>query len=155
MDLRSAIGDFAGHWTGTNRLWLAPSEPVRESATTAVVGLAATGAFATLQYTWADGGEPQEGIFVVRNAAEPGPDEYAWFDTFHTGGKFMTLRGEETRRGRLSALCSYAAPDGPDWGWRVVLSSDAADTLDLRMYNIAPDGTVYPAVEARYTCRAG
>jgi hypothetical protein len=155
MDLRSALGGCVGHWTGTNKLWLEPGTPVRESATTAVVGLAMTGAFATLQYSWEDSGQPQEGIIVVLNKAEPGPDDYAWFDTFHTGGKFMMLRGEEVGPARLSALASYPAPEGPDWGWRVVLSSESDDALELRMYNIAPDGTVYPAVEARYRRRSG
>ena len=78
-----------------------------------------------------------------------------WVDSFHTGGQFMRFTGEADDAGRISALGSYSVPPSPEWGWRIVIGSDGPDELHLLMYNIAPDGTVYPAVEARYARRAG
>jgi hypothetical protein len=69
MDLRLALQPCVGHWTGTNKLWLEPGTPVRESVTTAVVGLATTGAFATLQYSWADSGQPGRDIRRAQQGA--------------------------------------------------------------------------------------
>ena len=43
---------------------------------------------------------------------------------------------------------SYAAPTGPDWGWRTVIAPEGAgagagagaDAFSIVMYNISPDG---------------
>ena len=114
-NLRGTLGEFAGEWAGRNQLWMEPGTPVHECETAACLVLVARGACAAIRYAWEEGGHPQEGLLVVRNAA----------------------------------LGSYAAPEGPDWGWRIVIGSDGPDELHLRMYNIAPDGGVYPAVESR------
>jgi hypothetical protein len=74
-----------------------------------------------------------------------------WVDSWHTGGKLMEFRREEGREGCLSALGSYPAPPGPDWGWRIVLGPESEEGLQILMYNIAPDGNEALAVDARYT----
>jgi hypothetical protein len=153
--LRGRLGEHAGHWTGHNRLWFEPGTPVHECSTSASVALEARGAFVSLRYTWEHGGAPQEGLLLVRNAPEVGAEDMVWVDSFHTGGHFMRFRGEADDAGRISALGSYNDPPGPAWGWRIVLGSDAADELHVLMYNIAPDGTVYPAIETRYARRGG
>ena len=153
--LRGRLGERAGHWTGHNRLWFEPGTPVHECATSATVALEARGGFVSLRYTWEHGGTPHEGLLLVRNALEVGPEDMVWVDSFHTGGQFMRFAGEADDAGRISALGSYSVPPHPAWGWRIVLGSDAADELHVLMYNIAPDGTVYPAVETRYARRVG
>lgn len=153
--LRGRLGEFAGRWTGHNQLWLEPGTPAHECSTRASIALEAQGACVSLRYTWEEGGAPQEGLLLVRNALEVGAEDMVWVDSFHTGGQFMRFPGEADDAGRISALGSYSVPPGPQWGWRIVLGSDAADGLHVLMYNIAPDGTVYPAVEARYARRAG
>jgi hypothetical protein len=115
LNLRGSLGEFAGDWSGRNQLWMEPGTPVHECEIAACLVLVARGACAAIRYAWEEGGQPQEGLLVVRNAA----------------------------------LGSYAAPEGPDWGWRIVIGSDGPDELHLLMYNIAPDGGVYPAVESR------
>jgi hypothetical protein len=153
--LRGRLGEFAGRWTGHNHLWLEPGTPAHECSTSASIALEARGACVSLRYAWEEGGAPQEGLLLVRNVLEVGAEDMVWVDSFHTGGQFMRFRGEADDAGRVSALGSYNVPPGPQWGWRIVLGSDAADGLHVLMYNIAPDGTVYPAVEARYARRAG
>jgi len=33
MSIRTQLSSLVGEWAGTNRVWLMPGEPVRESAT--------------------------------------------------------------------------------------------------------------------------
>jgi hypothetical protein len=54
----------------------------------------------------------------------------------------------------LAATGRYAAPPGPDWGWRIELVGEGPDVLVLRMLNITPDGEEALAVEARLTPRS-
>jgi hypothetical protein len=150
MSKRPRPAVLAGRWTGVNRLWMSPDDPPRESPTRAVVAAAADGACATLEYTWAEGDRPHAGLMVLRHADEPGAQDVAWIDTFHTGGRFMMLDGETDARHRYAAMGRYSVPQSPEWGWRVVLEVEGPDRFALLMYNVAPDGQVYPAVEARY-----
>lgn len=151
MNVRTQLSSLVGEWTGTNRVWLMPGEPVRESATAVSIALAARDGFVTFGYTWADEGQPQDGLLIVRNAPEPGGIDMVWLDSWHTGGQFMVFRGEADRDGRISALTSYPAPPGPDWGWRIELAAETADELIICMYNIPPGENEMLAVEARCT----
>lgn len=153
MSLRETISQWVGEWSGTNQLWLMPGDPPRESETSASVTLAAGGGFALIRYAWADGGKPHDGVLLVRIAAAPGEASMVWIDSFHTGGNFMEFRGEADRDGRMSAGGSYAAPPGPDWGWRIELAGGDAE-MQILMYNITPDGEEALAVDAKYN-RAG
>lgn len=150
MAIGTWVSDLEGEWTGINRLWLTPNDPARESETNARVGLAAGGAFVAFRYTWADRGEPQDGVFLLRISTEPGDLAMVWIDSWHTGGKFMEFEHEGAREGRLSVRGSYSAPPGPDWGWRIVLCSESQEGLRILMYNIAPDGDEALAVDTRY-----
>jgi hypothetical protein len=155
MKRRSKLDGLAGSWKGSNSLWMMPDDPVHESATTATVAPAAGGQFVVIRYDWADEGKPHDGVLIVRNADAPSDDDIAWVDSFHTGGKIMHLRGEEDTEGRVAAFTTYAAPEGPPWGWRIAISGDGKDGLLIQMYNVAPDGQVYPAVESRYSRASG
>ncbi len=150
MSARAKITDLIGEWAGSSRLWLFPGATVRESETTASVAPAAGGAFLIINYRWEDEGTPQDGILLVRLSVEPGTCDMVWIDSWHTGGEFMVFRGEEDRDGSMSAVASYAAPPGPDWGWRIVLSAESETEMRITMYNITPDGNEALAVEAMY-----
>ncbi len=145
---------MTGTWQATNHLWFMPGDPAHESATTLVVE-PAVGDFVTLlRYTWSHDGTPHEGVMLVRDAADSPPD-IIWLDDFHTERKFMSL-GQGTRTDTvLTATGSYAAPPGPDWGWRVELHVElhveSDDALLVRHYNILPDGQEALAIEARYS----
>ena len=60
----------------------------------------------------------------------------------------MRCRGIVDDQGVTSVLGSNAAPPGPDWGWRIVLSP--GEPLKMTMYNIWPNGKEELAVEAMY-----
>jgi hypothetical protein len=50
----------------------------------------------------------------------------------------------------LSVAGTYAAPPGPDWGWRITIEPQSPAAFRLRMYNISPAGPSDLAVEAIY-----
>ncbi len=151
MNERAKLTELVGRWSGVNRLWVMPGDPVRESETSASVAVAARGALASITYTWAYEGKPQEGVLMVRTESDPDDVGVVWVDSWHTGNKFMLFRNEGGKEGLVEVRGTYAAPPGPDWGWRIVLGADSADEFRIVMYNITPDGQETLAVEARYT----
>lgn len=146
------LDTLVGRWAGSNKLWLFPGDPVRESDTTATVELAAGGACATIRTTWATDGTAHEGILIIRTAAETSDVDAVFVDSFHTSSAFMMFRGMASEDGGLSFLGSYAAPPGPDWGWRITLSAEADGGFAIRMFNRPPEGQgeETPAVESLY-----
>ena len=45
---------------------------------------------------------------------------------------------------------SYAAPPGPDWGWRIAIRPGDGSALAIVMHNVTPGGEEAVAVEATY-----
>jgi hypothetical protein len=154
MSIPDRIAQLTGHWAGPSKLWLSPDAPARESASTAVVKLAAKGRCLVVEYTWAFEGEEQEGLLVLGPGGEPGSVAGSWVDSWHMSDAFMALAGGIEDGARISVLGSYAAPPGPDWGWRVAIEP-GAETFKLLMYNISPEGAEAPAVEAVYAAQPG
>ena len=150
MDIRAQLDELVGQWVGVKSLWLSPHEPAKQSESTASITLAARGSCAILRYTWADDGKPQEGVLMVRTAADSSNVDAVWTDTWHMSNQLMVCGREDDPQGRLSARGSYAVPSGPDWGWRIVVGSDSTERMQMLMYNVTPDGEEVLAVEARY-----
>ena len=63
----------------------------------------------------------------------------------------MPCTGHPTSAGGFSVVGSYAAPPGPDWGWRVTIEPAQDDRFALVMHNITPDGKEHLAVEAAFS----
>ncbi len=145
------LAALPGAWRGANRLWMGPDAPALESETTATVEALASGSALSIRYTWAYQGTPQDGLLVVRLAPASGSTGMVWIDSWHTGKDFMSCRSDGVSETRASALGSYAAPSGPDWGWRIAIECEAAGGFRLVMHNIHPEGQEMLAVEATYT----
>lgn len=150
MSVSARLKDLAGNWIGKNRLWLSPNDSVRESDSTAFVGLAARGRFLTVAYTWVCEGELQEG-FLLLGAEKDGPIKAVWVDSWHMSDVIMHCSGAEDDRGSISVVGHYAAPPGPDWGWRTVIDPTDGSRLRIVMYNVPPGGREELAVEAVYS----
>ena len=144
---------LTGHWEATNRLWMQPGTPALESPTTASIALVAGGNLALIQYTWAEGGKPQDGLMAVVVGSKAATPRMTWVDSWHTAGQFMLLTDEPGDTAAVRVRGSYAAPPGPDWGWRIEIEAAHSESWQLRMFNITPAGQEAPAVLADYRRR--
>lgn len=149
MNELSEILSLAGRWKGTYRLILGPNTAERLSSTVATLSPVAGGRFARLDYDWEDGGKPQDGSLLVGFEKERSIATAVWVDSWHMSNKFLISEGKAVR-GSVDVSGSYAAPPGPDWGWRTTLGPGPDGTLRMFMYNGTPDGEEYLAVEALY-----
>jgi len=138
---------LSGTWTGTSRLWMSPSAPMRESSSVATITPVVRGRFVRIDYSWAIDGEAQEGMLLFGRDAKDLVTGI-WIDSWHMGDRFMICRGA-AGGAAISVRGSYAAPSGPDWGWRIDV--EPGDGFRLVMYNLPPGGKEELAVEATYT----
>ena len=152
MKLAQLHDRLLGNWTGTKKLWMGPPgiAPAVSAAALAVTPVAG-GKFLAFAYAWSFEGRPQEGLIVLGNDNDAEEASAAFVDSFHMSNKIMQFTGTVDAGGVASVLGHYPAPSGPDWGWRIAVSPSGAAGLRIAMFNITPDGTEYPAVQADFT----
>ena len=154
MSILEALSASAGSWHGKNTLQDAHSGQPAESPSTLTVTPVLGGRVVRLDYTWSYQGKPQEGSLLIGFQKKADLFTGHWIDTFHVGTKVMMLQGPNPSGSALSLLGSYAAPPGPDWGWRIEITPEHDGTLRIVMFNIWPEsegGQQDLAVEASYT----
>jgi hypothetical protein len=143
----------AGAWKGTSTLRDPHTSLHEESPGTLLVAPILGDRFVRLDYTWKYQDKPQEGSLLV--GYDPGTRTISghWIDTWHMGHAAMILLGAEPEGATLRLSGSYAAPPGPDWGWRIEITAAAGvDALRITMVNIWPEAKKEEAaVEAVYT----
>ena len=139
----------AGRWRGTSTLHDPETRAPDAAPSTAIVTPVLAGRFVRLDYTWAYRGKPQEGSMLIGHVAESRLLTVHWIDTWHMSDRVMACQGPPNTTGVIDVLGSYAAPPGPDWGWRIVITP-GQKTLGIVMYNISPEGREEPAVDASY-----
>lgn len=144
MSIERSLSNVAGGWAGYNRMRVLPDDAYAESAATASVALVAQGKAATITYTWADGGQPQDGALLLTNDERPGLVDAAWVDSWHQGPQWMTLRGTIDDDGVIRLAGSYGGG-----GWRVAIDPTAEEQLRMTMDNIF-EASDYQVVEASY-----
>ena len=138
MSALEKLAECAGGWTGTNRLSDPSMNVSDDSPSTAELTPLLDGKFIRLDYTWAYEGAAQEGSLLIGYESAPAIVTAHWVDTWHMGEAVMSCKGTAEDDGSVVVLGSYAAPPGPDWGWRIVLQPVDGTTLRLVMYNISP-----------------
>ena len=141
----------SGAWTGTNRLSDPSMNVLDHSPSTAALTPLLGGTFIRMDYTWAYQGTAQEGSLLIGFDSGLAVVTAHWVDTWHMGERVMSCHGTSEDDGSVDVGGTYAAPPGPDWGWRIVLQPRDGSALRLLMYNITPDGTEELAVESDYT----
>jgi hypothetical protein len=145
-DLRSAL---TGEWQGTKQLYLEPPPAAPQSSpSTLSVTPVAGGSFLQFNYTWSFEGEQQTGVLLFGYDEDNGASA-AWVDSFHMSSKIFVCAGQ-VAEGSAKMLGSYAAPPGPDWGWRITLRSVSATEFQIVMHNISPEGQEDLAVQIDY-----
>jgi hypothetical protein len=160
------LSTLLGVWSGTKRVWMAPDAPVHESPATATVSHAAKGHFLSIHYSWAHEGAPQEGLLLIgaSQAQAPGPPcggepqsspgnnvhvQAVWADSWHMGHSLMLATGTLSDSG-VTVTGSYAAPPGPEWGWRIDVLAESDRRWRLTMYNIPPGAQESLAVDVAF-----
>jgi hypothetical protein len=148
MNLLDGLKASTGSWRGTSTLQDPHAGVADKSSSTATVSLDPDGV--RLDYTWSYRGKPQEGsiLFGLSGTVVTA----RWTDTWHTGNEPMVCSGPKPDGPTLSVRGTYAAPPGPDWGWRIDVSA-GGETLRVVMHNIWPQeqgGKEELAVEAVY-----
>jgi hypothetical protein len=150
MSVFQLLQGLSGNWHGNSKLWLTPTDQPHTCETTAHLTPIANGKFVRLDYTWEYEGQPQAGSYLFGYDRQRETFTAVWVDSWHMGDKLMPCEGDRKADSTVDVVGGYAAPPGPDWGWRTVIDSFAADSFRLLMYNIRPDGAQELAVEALY-----
>jgi hypothetical protein len=151
MSLTEIQDRLIGAWTGNNQLrlsWLTPQD--YSSASDLLVGQAAKGNFLTFTYTWNHENVSHEGLLVLGHDQNQGIATAAWVDSWHMSSKIMSCQGTLAQQGTIDLRGSYEAPPGPDWGWRIVITSPSDNDLQIIMYNCTPEGLEELVVQADY-----
>lgn len=151
MGVLADLLSLSGKWNGTYRLIVEPTAPPRVSPSTVSVAPVAGSRFVRLDYEWDYEGRPQDGFLLVGYEEERGVVTAVWVDSWHMSSKAMVCEGPAGAGGSVEVRGFYAAPPGPDWGWRTVVGPGADGALRMVMYNVSPDGAEELAVEAVYT----
>jgi len=125
---------------GTKHLWFEPDAVPLTSKVRATLTPVAGGSFYALRYEWTKGDAPHEGAMLIHRTASVGAPAITWADSFHQSGALMSLNCETTTPLGVVGLGAYAAPPGPDWGWRISVEWPPEGGLDVHMTNIWPSG---------------
>lgn len=149
MSILDGLARCAGTWRGTNRLQDPHTGKPEESASVATITPLLGGRFVRFDYTWSYHGSPQEGSLSIGGDAQAKLVTAHWIDTWHMNDKVLACHGPVQTEETLSVRGSYAAPPGPDWGWKIDLHA-GGQMLRMVMYNIWPEGKEELAVEAPY-----
>lgn len=153
MAIPALLRSLTGSWTGTNvlhRPWLEGPAAVSDSASRATITSAVNGTFLSIAYDWVLDGERHEGLLLVGVLADAEQVRAAWTDSWHMRDDVMRCTGR-VDEGRVDMFGTYVVPGHPDWGWRTRITPHDADSFDLVMYNVTPDGQETLAVDCRYT----
>ncbi len=159
MSIPQALSGLAGEWAGVKQLWLAPEQPAAVCEASAAVSTAAQGQFLTVRYTWStegqpqDGGHLQDGLLLLGSETPEALPRAIWLDSWHMANQFMICAGESASEHSVAVRGAYAAPAGPDWGWRIIVEADSAAKFRLSMHNLTPDGVEALAVLVNLTRR--
>ena len=139
-----------GEWRGVNRLYETADGPADESDSQVRVSLVLGGRFVRIDQRWAREGVAQEGSLLIGHDPQAKVATGHWIDTFHMGRKVMACTGDVREDGTVDLRGGYAAPPGPDWGWRITVGRDEEGGLEIAMYNVDPDGNEALAVRATH-----
>ena len=145
-----AISELTGNWRGSGTLirpWVTPPESEYDS--TAFISAAARN-FLKLEYTWQVDGGQQDGVMLLAENKKDGSCSTVWVDSWHMNETFLISKGSRGSDGDITVVGSWAAPPGPDWGWKTIIRLPGDDSLEILMYNVTPAGEEALAVHNTY-----
>lgn len=152
MRIVECLAPLVGQWQGVHRQRLLPTDEFVASAATASVTVTAR-EYVSLAYTWSDGDAPQEGLLLLSGGAGEEGVSAVWLDSWHASPAWMLFSGTVGDDAVVRLSGSYAAPEGPDWGWQIVVAPHEGGGIRMTMLNLVPGYDPYVAVEAVYDQR--
>lgn len=151
MSALEGIAACAGTWRGTSTLQDPHGGTVDDTSdSTATVTPVLGGRFVRIDYTWAWDGKPQEGSMLLGYERKAERTTAHWIDGWHNSDTVMACTGGAPVDGTITVRGSYAAPTGPDWGWRIDITP-GDEALRIVHYNVWPEGKEELAVDSSYT----
>ena len=141
----AALEKIIGSWSGDSQLFL--EGDLYTCKSTANISEGIRSQFIFVSYLWDFEGTPQEGTIIFNSQVSQVPTKADWLDSWHMRNDIMTCMGTMDEKGVVALHGSYSVPSSPDWEWRIELEV-IDDTLELRMFNIPPQGKEEPAVKA-------
>jgi hypothetical protein len=131
---------LAGSWQGVSRLYLEGADGPEQASDSTLTAVFTVRKFLEIRYTWSYEGQPQEGLLLLGADGRTA----SWVDSWHQSKDVMFCQGDP-----LDVRGTYAVAGHPRWGWRIQVATPA-DTLELTMYNLSPEGEQFLAVRAAY-----
>jgi hypothetical protein len=141
----------AGTWQGTSTLQDPGNIEPETTASLLTVTPLLDGRFVRLDYTWSYRGTSHAGSLLVGCQKKAYAVSMHWIDSWHNSDTVMALAGRAESPSLLAARGSYAAPPGPDWGWKIGVTPETEGALRIVMHNISPEGQEFLAVEGEYS----
>lgn len=146
MDVHLLLEQAAGEWQGEYKLWFRPGEqPDGESPTRATITRELHGCGLLMRYDWRYEGITHDGLAIIGLTEDDGL-QMGWSDTFHY--KHGVMHNEAV--GTTAAVLGHYGPADAPWGWRTEFDMPSPDALEIRAFNILPDGTEALATVAIY-----
>ena len=145
--MTTSFAALLGDWAGPSRLFL--EGKTYDCVSTASVRTIARDRFFSVSYSWQVEDELAEGLIIFPASLGPTTAVATWLDSWHMSEVIMVCEASLNPAGFVALKGSYAAPSGPDWGWRLELGEED-EAFVLRMFNITPDGHEEIAVLTRY-----
>lgn len=151
MSLNEDLAEYAGSWSGTNKLYLSwLPDPLRESESKLNVALKSNGQFIAFEYMWEYESEPQEGLILLGCDTKSNAVQTVWTDSWHSSHTLMLSDGMAADDGSISVKGYYKVKNNPDWGWRTDIIP-SSNLLRIAMYNVSPEGVEELAAETDFT----
>ncbi len=136
-----------GDWTGELATRFMPDDEFVTCSAGASVDVTA-GSLVTVRYAWSNADGPQDGLLLIGDGSAPHEARGIWVDSFHQTPHWMALQGVASSF-EVALEGVYAAPPGPDWGWRIRVSG--LGDLILTMINLPSDNAAYEVVRASFS----
>lgn len=145
--IKGAAGSYSGEST-LHMSWMPEGQQLEKGPSKMHIEFDRHMKYATVTYTWKYKDTEQEGTILIAGDEDGKDVTMGWSDSWHMGAGVMYVKGE-VKDGEINCRGKYAAPPGPDWGWRITFSTEG-DSLTMKMYNATPKGEEMIAVDAVY-----
>jgi hypothetical protein len=138
-----------GAWKGETKTWFDPNSKAENGTIEAQFRKIVGDLFIEEVYKGTIGEKAHEGRRIFGTDTRLQETTCYWMDTFHTGATAMYCRGSSAHQ-FVSVQGHYFAGEDK-WGWRMEFRSLSTDKLEMKHFNIWPDGKTDLAVESILT----